>query len=282
MKENKRRINKLKVSIVIILAILFITITVFGRYIYKSFREMYLSSKEFYFTSNLLETDVAEYNFNNWNGTGTYQIKFDLYSYNDQLQKVDYDLAYNLSCTVQGSSPKAKCTINSATGPTSLDGIIYQSTHKDSITLYVTPLTTLSVGDEIEIVITAKTEEPYAKEISANYKLVVSNEYTGYTITDEVNQNYLTLHLVNPEAEEATLTIAINPAILRVDMNDDVYRIKTAETTETETGKGYVNSITFKMTAESSKNIRFYKVDSTQDYTYPNAGNPSVITVTKQ
>ena len=53
MKE-KRKLNKLKVSIVIIFLILTIAITVFGRYIYNTAREAYFASKQFYFSSDIL------------------------------------------------------------------------------------------------------------------------------------------------------------------------------------------------------------------------------------
>ena len=286
MKENKKRLNKVKVSIVLLIVIILITMSVFGRYIYNSLRDMYLSSRNFYFTSNLLEVNEVTYNFNNWDGQDPYEIKFDLYSYIDELQKVDYDLSYNLTCVVSDETKEnAKCTINSSAGPTTINDAIYKANdNKAEITLYVTPLKTLAVGDKVQITITAKTENPYQKQISAKYNIEVSEELSNYKIIDQSGQNYLTLQLINKESTASTVTLTINPAQLRLDMNDAVYSIITSQDTST-IGEGedeYINEITFSMEAESSRNIRFYKVNSLQDYTYPNAGNTSIIGVTAE
>lgn len=84
--------------ILLISVILVITFSVFGRYIYYNMREAYFTSKAFYFTSDLLTIDNATYQYENWGGVDNYEINFDLYSYQNTLLRLDYDLEYALSC----------------------------------------------------------------------------------------------------------------------------------------------------------------------------------------
>ena len=97
--RKKRRINKLKTFIVIFfLIIILITFSVFGRYVYNGIREAYFTSKEFYFTSDLLTTENQTYQYENWGGVDTYEINFDLYSYANTLLRLNYDFDYAVSC----------------------------------------------------------------------------------------------------------------------------------------------------------------------------------------
>ena len=53
----------------------------------------------------------------------------------------------------------------------------------------------------------------------------------------------------------------------------------TKLTTTNIDGFDYINSITFKMEPESSEVVKFYKADTTKNYTYPINNNTSIITV---
>ena len=101
MKKHARirKFNRIRNCIIIFLIIvLIITCSVFGRYIYYKAREAYFTSKAFYFTSDLLTVDNATYQYENWGGVDNYEINFDLYSYQNKLLRLDYDLQYELSC----------------------------------------------------------------------------------------------------------------------------------------------------------------------------------------
>ena len=94
-----RKFNRIRNSVIVFLVIiLIVTCSVFGRYIYYQAREAYFTSKAFYFTSDLLTLDNATYQYENWGGVDTYEINFDLYSYENTLLRLDYDLEYALSC----------------------------------------------------------------------------------------------------------------------------------------------------------------------------------------
>ncbi len=101
MKKHARirKFNKIRNIIILFLAIvLVITCSVFGRYVYYQAREAYFTSKAFYFTSDLLTLDNATYQYENWGGVDNYEINFDLYSYQNTLLRLEYDLEYQLSC----------------------------------------------------------------------------------------------------------------------------------------------------------------------------------------
>ena len=102
--EKRKKINKLKVGmIIIILTLLIFSISVFGRYIYNGVRETYLTARQFYFRSDILTVNGAEYQYNNWGGTGVYTIEFELYSYLNLASKLDYDLDYTVTCSTSDS-----------------------------------------------------------------------------------------------------------------------------------------------------------------------------------
>ena len=98
MKE-KRKLNKLKVSIVIIIVVLMLAITVFGRYIYNIVRETYFISEQFYFSSDILTVNGANYTYTNWGGAAPYEIEFELQSYINEITKLDYELGYTVTCS---------------------------------------------------------------------------------------------------------------------------------------------------------------------------------------
>ena len=295
----RRKLNKLKISIVVILVVLALTITVFGRYIYNSIREAYFAAEQFYFSSDILTVNGAKYQYNNWSGQEEYQIQFDLYSYESEWAKIDYDLKYTLSCSTT-SSDKVECSINEGTQTTDdvENGIVtgegtipgsnssVDPTNTSVVTIKVKPKVTISEDDTIKVYVTASTSEPYQKTISCEFSL--KSETGGkisYSIEDVENREYALLKLICP-GESAVVELGVDPTELRIDSNDEVYinRDKTAGSTETITinGKQYVKKIVFNMPAETTKYVKFYKVDKSLNYTYPSGDAESAIQVTAQ
>ncbi len=283
MKKNKK-INKVKVAITIFIIVLLISISVFGRYIYNNIREAYFTSKQFFFTSDLLTLDNQTYTYEDWGGIDIYEINVDLYSYANTLLRLDYDLNYEISC--ESLSPnKVKCALNSEDGPTSTNGIIYAKTNGkennvSKVVVYVTPLTQINKGETVTIAIRASTKEPYQKEISCEVSLKVKEQTTNsYKIEDEPDRNYAVLEIVNAQNTALQYTLTFDPKVLRIDTNDEVCINKVSGTSTTIDGTQYFNKIVFNMDKESAKNIKFYKVDMTKDYTYPSGDNTLAINV---
>ena len=116
------------------------------------------------------------------------------------------------------------------------------------------------------IEVTASTSVPYEKTISCTFTLKAETQGTNtYSIEDVVNRDYAILKLSCPNTE-ATVTIEIDPTRVRIDSNDEVYKNKTSMTVDSN---GLVNKIVFILPAETTRYVKFYKVDKTKDYTYP-------------
>jgi hypothetical protein len=71
-----------------------------------------------------------------------------------------------------------------------------------------------------------------------------------------------------------------DPNEILIDITNENYQKATNVTTTVIDQKSYINSITLPIDAISSADIRFYKKDTSQDYTYPNANSESVVEVT--
>ena len=278
--RKRKKINKVKIGIVLFLIVLVFTITTaFGRYIYNNAREAYFSARQFYFTSYILKLGGTNYTYTNWGGLlgDVYEINFDLYSYDNKLSKLDYDLEYQVTC--ESLNPdKIECTIQGTSRSTSSTGIIYADTNVSPVTVLVTPKVSISEGETVKLKVTAKTEVPYQKEISCIYSLYIQlPEGNTYSIEDVKDRDYAVLQLVNRSETATQATVKFDPDELRLDLNDEIYAQKVNSKT-TADGK-YINEITFNLPKESSKNVKFYKVDKSQDYTYPNVDGESAITV---
>lgn len=278
--KGRKKLNKLKVSITVFLIVIAITLAVFGRYFYNSIREAYFTSKKFYFTSNLLTLGNQTYTYENWGGVDTYEIDVDLYSYANQLEKIDYDLEYWISCETS-QTDKIKCTINSVDGPNRMDGIIYSDTNVSQVKICVTPLAQINKGESVKVLIKAGTEEPYKKEISCEVTIKVGDQIgNSYEIDDAENRDYAVLKLLNVQDTAVQVTLTFDPRVIRLDLNDEIYKNNEKIETTTINGTEYVRSIVFNMDKESAKNVKFYKVDTSKSYKYPNGDTSSIINVT--
>lgn len=280
MTKNKK-INKLKVGIVAFFVIVATTVGVLGRYIYNTAIEAYFSSKKFYFSSDILTTTNDDiYTFDNWGGVDTYEIRFDLYSYSNRLSKLDYDLNYTVTCESLNSD-KITCTVGAADGGTTQDGTIYVANNNTStVTIFVKNVegATINKGETVKLKVTAKTQEPYQKEISRIFALYIKlSEGNTYEIVDAEGSEYAILKLVNRSTSGVPAILEFDPDELRLDLNDEIYRDNISVET-TFDGK-YVNKIKFNMIKESAKNVKFYKVDKLKNYSYPGNLENSAIEV---
>ncbi len=161
--------------------------------------------------------------------------------------------------------------------------ILISENNKKSHTIYVKAKEgeTLEEGDVVQILVTARSNDVYDKEISAIFKYTITAQETEFEIKDRTNERYATLILKNTSIADSDVTLEFDPEVLRLDLTDDIYtNRKSMETTTIGEGE-FLSKITFVMKGESSKNIRFYKTDITKNYTYPNGNAKSPITFTK-
>jgi hypothetical protein len=287
MKKKRieiRLVNILAIFIVII--ILCRVLPSFGRYIYRTARDKYLSSKEFYFTSNLMQSGGKQYLYKNWGGDGIYSINVKLYSYKNELLKMKSDLEYNIKCEVIDSSVnKVDCGINSVSdiGSTkSTSGTIYlANNNEDDVNVYIIPKENVEInkGDQIDIRLTAFTEHPYVETISAVISLNITDVQMEYNISDQENQLYATLEIKNTQTAERKVTLNFDVSKIRIDMNNQLVLDGDVTQSETINGVEYADEVSLTMSGESSAKIKFYKVNKSENYTYPNGDKESVINV---
>ena len=288
---KRRKLNKLKVGIVIFIVLLILSISVFGRYIYNAAIEGYFLARNFYFSSDILTVggENQVYTYDNWGGVGKFEdIIFDLYSYNNELSKLNYDLGYTVTCypvTSDGSDEKIKCSVAGTNGAATGNGTIFATTNTSRVGIIVEPLegTVVEEGDTVSLIVSASTSEPYQKTISRKISLYINlPEGNSYSIEDVPGRDYAVLKLLNRMQSGTQVALEFDPNIVRLDLNDEVYtdtlnRIEVGTTTIS--GNTYINKIVFGIEAESAKNVKFYKVDKSEDYSYPGVGATSVITV---
>ena len=158
--------------------------------------------------------------------------------------------------------------------------------------------------------ITVKSTSPYKKTISGRFILKVGKSGLYYKIDDESLRTYLNFNITNTKdfylvkeafdnysindridrttyislSEEnknkclsAKITLTFDPNNVILDMTNSIYLKKINYTTINIDGYDYINSITFNMDSESSEVVKFYKADTSKNYTYPVINDNSII-----
>ena len=270
----KRKLNKKKVILCIIVLITLITFPTFGRYVYNSARDLYLKSQNFSFSSNLLTNTGKTYRYSNWSGVDNYELDLQLYSYENELFFYTYDgggLEYTVSCEVEKINDKVVATAHIGTvgGEETISSYIPNLTNVKDVKIYLKPTEHLKEGDTVKVTVTANTVEPYKKQISATFNIKVTGQNVTYSIEDSATSIYATLKLINTKSTQNKITLTFDPSLVLIDTTDDCYVNRISQTSRTISGVQYVNSVTFNMEAEDVKYIKFYKKDINANYTYP-------------
>lgn len=273
--SKRKKVNKLKVFIVIFaFLVFFMTVTGFGRFVYNTVKDGYLSSKKFYFTSNLLNPNGDTYAYENWDGEGVYEIDIDLFSQNNDLEQYADDLEYTLMinyddtdilCTPIQNSYKASTGGQTLDIYSGNDYVIPKETHHDQVKLYIKPNIDeygddkkLDLGKDHKITVTAYTTQPYRKRITATFTFQIHE--VSYYIEDHQDRTHIIFNVRNVSNFETDITVKFDNSVIRLDMNDalctlDKDRIKNMEFDD----EGFVTEITFLMDKETSRDIKFYK-----------------------
>ena len=307
MRDTKNEI-KLKIKYIIIFAVLIantiVLVSIFGRYVVNKTKGHFERTKAFYFYSDKLEEDTAVFQVDNWSGVDDYVITINMNSRKNNLKVASYDIGYTVSYT---------CSDNAICQLSKTEGIIYSNNNSDYFNLTITPNRQLETGDKVVVEIEAKSTAKYQKTLKGKFTLVVGKEKLSYQITDKPQNPYMELSLTNTlsyyiineafenynvndkididtylaltegnkaKCSSAIVTISFNPEQVLLDITNESYsKAKNIETT-TVNGKTYINKFTILIDAISSTDLRFYKVDASKDYTYPNGNKPSVLSIT--
>lgn len=304
MKGNFKYTTK-QLFILLILVICSITlVSTLGRYVVNTVNNFFLRSKEFYFNSDKLTEASAYYQLDNWTGIDPYIITINMNSRLNNIRVATYDIGYDITY---------RCSSNATCQLSKTSGTILATTNEDYFNLVVTPNTSLNVGDTVWVVITAKSNTKYTKTLQATFVFYVGKEKISYEIVDSQSSKYLDLNITNTisyykvkeafdsyavgdkvdvdtyltlsddkksKCYSAQITLSFDPNVVTLDMTNKNYLNATNITTTTINGSSYINGITFNMEPISSAVVRFYKANSSADYTYPITNSTSIITVT--
>lgn len=299
-----KRIKKHKVLVFLILIPFLVLVGTFGRFVYNEIQKHYFNSKNFYFESDKLKTELATYQINNYNGVDNYNISINLNSFKNNILKATSDINYEITYTC---STNANCNLSKT------DGIIYSSANSDNFIATIAPNVQLHDKDVIWIEIHAKSTFPYEKELSARFVLKVGYYGLSHSIEDESSSPYLELKITNTldyyvvlnafgtynvndkidistylsltptnqaKCASAIIKLDFDPNLVLFDITSEAYDDALVTNTVNIGGFDYINSVTFKMDAVSSQIVRFYKKNSSLDYTYPIINPTSIIIVT--
>ena len=273
--SRRKKINKLKVAIVVFaLIVFFMSVTGLGRFVYNAARDRYLSSKKFYFTSDLLTPNgnITPHLYENWDGIGIFEIDINMFSKKNNLERYDGVLKYSVA--IEYNDSEILCAIDpdgfkGSTGHSVTDYYtngegfdnrkLIPAGNEEKLTLYVKPAPgkKLEIGDEFSIKVTAYTSDPYKKTIRGEFKIRVQD--VAFSVEDEEDVPYVILNVRNTRNYESDVTINFDKDIVKVDMTSDAYVNKKS----IDTDGTIVESLTITMPKESSKDIKFYKTNPT-------------------
>ncbi|MDO5555536.1 MAG: hypothetical protein Q4G09_02460 [Clostridia bacterium] len=305
-KNNKKyKYNKKQFIISGILLIYICSLmAILGRYVTNNINNFFSKSKEFYFYSDKLTEEGAIYQIDNWSGVDDYTITINMNSFKNNLLFASYDIEYDIAYTC---SNNIICQLSKTSGIIRVD-----DNNSDFFKLIITPNTSLQTGDTVTVQITTTARSTYQKILSGIFVLKVGQEKLTYEIVDSANSPYLSLNITNtipfykvsqafdtyqvgntisipnylllsPENKakcySAWVTLTFEPEDVVLDMTNNAYLNSTQIVETIYNHYNYIKSVSFKIDAQSSQSVRFYKNDQTQDYTYPIVNNNSIITV---
>ncbi len=285
MRKRTKRI------LYLLLIICVLSVFVFGfsyaKYTYNTNWNKYLVSKDFYFTSDYLDT-VQINNINNiWDGGS---INFNIKNYVNDASVTGYDISYDISCTVNGdASNYLACHLN-GTSSNSVSGVLssaqscvnntndgvdvtkyaksdcevngYQwSIEKTVKDLYFDVVLT-NQSHELEdanVTITATSYSPYTKTITGNFVLHKS-EFEGNSVLYEYKDynNYGRLNIYNPSNSTKCIEVSFDTSKFKLE--------EAGFGSYEQDENNYINKIKINIESKKSLSYIFYKEDL--DFTY--------------
>ena len=304
---KKIKINKTRIMIASIFLILTLISATYGRYIYNGIKNYYLSTKNFYFNSDKLAENTAYYQLDNWSGVEPVVITIVMNSKKNNIVSSTYSIEYSIDY---------ECSTNVTCTATKNSGLIGTTTNTDSYSITMTPNVTLYGGDSVWLEVETEATSPYEKQLSGRFNINVGEIGLSYEIVDSVGSPYLHFNITNTldyykvfqafgshnvgdrieiseylslssadrkKCAAARITLTFNPNLFRLDMTNEAYiqNVGTS-TTRLSDGYDYISSVTFPTDALSSASVRFYKLNTNNNYTYPYVNQSSIITFTSQ
>ncbi len=297
---NKKKLTTIIIAIIAVILLSPIGIT-FSRYVIRTVKNYILEANNFFFNSDKLVEGGTSYGINNWGGVGNIEIQFQLNNHKNNILTSDTDITYTITTNCDSS---VVCNLSSS------NGTIYKDEMTDNLTLTIVPQRAFADNESFNATVIATSSSPYAKTLSATFTVTVGKRGITYEITDKVNSPYFMFSITNAldtykvitafgshnvgdiltsnqymaltaqqkaNCASVVVTLSFDPGVVVLDTTSDILK-KSTYTTSTYQGVSYISSITFGMDALDSEEIRFYKRNSSINYTYPIVNNTSVVT----
>lgn len=280
MTRRRRKNNNKIIPILIVLTILAFLVpimTSLSKYVYNAIHDYYLGTKGFYFNSDKLSSNHSEFEIaNNWSGAETYTITINLNSKKNDLVFAETDIDYEIEYT---HSDNIECTISKTSG--TIIGSANGGINEDYFIITINPAagTSLPNGATTWVEIEVTSTSPYVATLSGKLMVGVGTEDINYEIMDSVNNPYLEVNITNSLNTGKDVTLSFDPNVILLDMTSKFTLNSSAKTTVQINGYDYVNTVTSYVGSLETITVKFYKVDSSQDYTYQ-AGDTKTPVVT--
>lgn len=258
----------------------------YAKYVANSTWNYYLQSKEFFFSSDSLDSEGFKNVNTTWDGNKTtFNVKNSI-----SLDKItDYDIKYDVSCEVlQGDG--AKCLMN-GTGTNTFSGTlssnqmcINKTDDKVDVSDYnkskceIDGYTWSKIEatkelyfeidkniDDVVVLVTLKTKEPYSKTITGTFTLHKGiKEIDKLVKSYESFTNYDILTIKNLYQASKCVDVKFDSTKFRIDT--DNLDIKKYE----EDTNGYVNKVSLQLESNKDYKIKLYKTifDELYDESY--------------
>ena len=130
-----------------------------------------------------------------------------------------------------------------------------------------------------------ETNKAYAllKMTNAVSFCTVTEAFDAYSVGDKIDgSDFINLSDTNKnKCISEYINISFDPNILLVDNTSSILNYATYTTTNIG-GVDYINTMRFKIDPSSTLALKFYKINNSNNYTYPIVNNTSAITVNIQ
>lgn len=261
MKKNKKYIFYILIFICIVTAVVVYTK---AKYKANNYNAYVQNSEYFYFESDILTEKGNTISFADWNGQGEYDIKFNLYNYQDLLRKNNINTEYEIETTV--STNNATTTATSTTyinNENNTKGtLVGKNSSTDNVVIKLNNLK--ETDSPIEVKVTATSTYPYSKTISAVFEINKSTE-KDYEVNVKDLGDYANL-LIKTNSFNNKLKITFNSDILKL----TAFNLKRDLTSDELAGKYVILDVTenseyqlefIKMNTENTINIDDFKLE---------------------
>lgn len=285
MKKNLKNIFIILVTVLIFVITSTLTL---GKYAYNNAWNYYLSSKGFYFESDLLDINAKKNSILKWDGSNINFIVKN--SRNDKLIS-EYDISYKITCEVMGEETNyIKCNLNDTNnsvfnGTLSTASKCINDIDEVDVTLfskaecevngYTWNEEVISKNnyfnleltdptkeiDEVSVKITVESITPYHQTLTGIFNINRAQGVDLEIVTSyQEYQEYNEISIANTTTSDKCILVNFDSSKYSIDLSENQILEYLVDANDK------INSIKLKLSKESSKSYKFYKTDNNKIY----------------